>query len=201
METAGRIAAAIHDHNPISVRVDEIGVGAGVVDRLKELDFDCIEGINVANKANDAKTYANLRAEIYDSLRERFEREEIQIPNDPDLISQLTSIRYTFTSNGQIKIEDKESLRRQGLPSPDLVDALVLAFAPAPERSVYKMWSSAADVDADRDPSRLARLPRSCDICGPDPDWQGEGFCAHTAPPRPKVTTLEEWAQLLVPRR
>ena len=141
METAGRVAAAIHEYNPKGVRIDEIGVGAGVVDRLKELGYDCIEGVNVSNRATDPDKFANLRAELFDNLRELFDRQQIEIPNDPDLISQLTSIRYSFASTGQIKIEDKETLRRNGLPSPDLADALVLAFAPETERPAYKIFT------------------------------------------------------------
>ncbi len=80
-------------------------------------------------------------AELFDNLRELFDRGQIEIPNDPDLISQLTSIRYSFASTGQIKIEDKETLRRSGLPSPDLADALVLAFAPEAERPAYKIFT------------------------------------------------------------
>ncbi len=141
METAGRVATAIHEYAPTAVRIDEIGIGAGVVDRLKELGFDCIEGTHVSNRATDPSKFANLRAELFDNLRELFEREDIEIPNDPDLISQLTSIRYSFASTGQIKIEAKETLRRNGLPSPDLADALVLAFAPETERPAYRLFT------------------------------------------------------------
>ena len=71
---------------------------------------------------------------------EVFESERIRIPNDRELIAQLTSIRYSFTSMGQMKVEDKDSLRRQGLASPDKADALMLAFAAHKLSNNYKIW-------------------------------------------------------------
>jgi hypothetical protein len=56
------------------------------------------------------------------------------------IISQLASIRYSFTSSGQMRIEDKDDLRARGEWSPDLADATMLAFAKRPERG-YKVWA------------------------------------------------------------
>ena len=140
METAGLVNRFVKRHSPVCVRVDAIGVGAGVVDRLKELGVPGVKGINVARRATNQEHFANLKAELYDGLRERFQQGRIRIPNDQKLISELASIRYSFSSSGQIRIEDKDDLRSRGRPSPDLADALMLAFAHAP-RSGFKMWS------------------------------------------------------------
>ncbi|MDA1279952.1 MAG: hypothetical protein O3B95_07915 [Chloroflexi bacterium] len=98
-------------------------------------------GINVGNKATDPEHFFNLRSELYDNLRARFEEGTIVIPNDDDLIGQLAAIRVEYTSRGQLKVEAKETMRRRSLPSPDKADALLLAFAPAPPRTRFKVWT------------------------------------------------------------
>ena len=140
METAGLVNEFVKRHSPSRVRVDAIGVGAGVVDRLKELGVPGVTGINVARRATNQEHFANLKAELYDGLRDRFQQGRVRIPNDQKLISELASIRYSFTSSGQIRIEDKDELRSRGKPSPDLADALMLAFAHTP-RSGFQIWS------------------------------------------------------------
>jgi len=139
METSGRVKAAIARHGPRVVRVDVIGVGAGVVDRLREQDCSIIVGVNVGRRSSRPEHFANLRAELYDGLRERFQQGRIRIPADQDLIGELAAVRYSFTSSGQIRIEDKETVRARGLRSPDKADALMLAFA-GTRRGVYRMW-------------------------------------------------------------
>lgn len=112
-------------------RVDEIGVGAGVVDQLLE-DYDNIQPINVGSKpmdpANEEK-FKNLRAETYWHLRDLFMTDKISIPDDGELISQLANLKYKYTQGG-IQIESKDEMRKRGLPSPDCADALALCFIP-----------------------------------------------------------------------
>ena len=138
MQLAGRVAAAIREHNPDHVLIDEIGIGAGVVDRLRELGHP-VRGINVGHRARQDKVYANLRAEGYWTLAERFASGFITIPSDNELISQLATLRYRYDSQGRIKIEGKDEIRRRGLPSPDKADALMLSFLDTGKR--VKLWT------------------------------------------------------------
>ena len=140
METAGLVKASVERYSPACVRVDVIGVGAGVVDRLTEQGVPGVTGINVAQRATNPEHFANLKAELYDGLRERFQQGRIRIPDNQKLISELASIRYSFTSSGQTRLEDKDELRGRGQPSPDLADALMLAFAHSPRRG-FRMWA------------------------------------------------------------
>jgi hypothetical protein len=57
-----------------------------MVDRLKELHDD-VSGVNVADKASDPERFATRRAEGYWRLRERFERGQITIEGDDELIN------------------------------------------------------------------------------------------------------------------
>lgn len=140
MRTTGLIVDAIHKYNPKTVNIDEIGIGAGVLDRLHELNHTQVQGINVGTRAIDSEHYFNLRSELYDNLRARFEEQTIVIPNDDDLITQLAAIRVEYTSRGQLKVEPKETMRRRSLPSPDKADALLLAFALTPNRPNCEIW-------------------------------------------------------------
>ena len=131
MQVAGWVAAAIRECDPAQVYVDEIGVGAGVVDRLRELGHP-VRGVNVAQKARQSRAYSNLRAEGYWTLRERFSSGRISIPADSQLVGELAALRYGYDSEGHVKMESKDDMRKRGLPSPDKADALMLAFhAPA----------------------------------------------------------------------
>lgn len=127
MKVAGLFKNLINEHKPEAVNIDVIGVGAGVVDRLIELKYD-VNGVNVAEKSIDTEKFGNLRAEIFWGLRRRFMEGDICIPNDLELIRQLSEIRYNYNSRGQIMIESKQSMRKRGVKSPDKADALALAF-------------------------------------------------------------------------
>ncbi len=127
MASVGQVMAAIREHSPDRVNVDSIGIGAGVVDRLRELGMR-VSAINVAMKPKRDPTCANLRAEGYQSLVRRFRDRRIRIPNDAGLISELASLRYGYDSRGRLLLIGKRNLRSRGIKSPDKADALMLAF-------------------------------------------------------------------------
>ena len=138
MQLTGWVISAINDSHPTRICVDEIGVGAGVVARLKEQGYR-VRGINVARRARQDTLFANLRAEGYWRLRDLFSTSQISIPKDNQLMGELAAMRYSYDSQGRILIESKESMRQRGLPSPDKADALMLAFLEAQGRT--KLWT------------------------------------------------------------
>jgi hypothetical protein len=129
MEIVGRLKRIIQNEKPSKMYIDCIGIGAGVVDRLREMGFDCVEGVNVARSANDKERFKNLRAELWSDMRDWFQGEmPVQIPDDDELHGELCSLGSKETSSGQLQIESKDDLRSRGLPSPDGADALCLSF-------------------------------------------------------------------------
>ena len=138
MQLAGWVAAAIRETSPERVCVDEIGVGAGVVDRLKEQGHP-VKGINVARRARQERLFVNVRAEGYWRLKELFASGEIAIPNDHQLMGELAALRYSFDSQGRVLMESKEAMRQRGLPSPDKADALMLAFLESANKT--RLWT------------------------------------------------------------
>lgn len=131
MFTAGRIHRLIKEHSPIVTRIDAIGVGGGVVDRLLE-EGDRVEAVNVGEKALDTEFYASRRAELYYNMLTHLRDEKITLPNDPVLKSQLADIRYSYKGNGQLRLETKEEARSRGSKSPDRADVLMMLLMPMP---------------------------------------------------------------------
>src|SRR5262249_29646944 len=83
--------------------------------------------------AQDPARFHSRRDEAYWELRRRYQDGEIVHASAwSALTGQLTSLRYRYTSRGQVDIESKADLRRRGIPSPDQADAVALAFAPEP---------------------------------------------------------------------
>jgi len=135
MQTVGRVVDKIITENlpPENVNIDDIGVGGGVVDRLREKGYN-VSGINIGTKAdvsNDfvedklaEKRFANLRASAYWAVKEWIKT--ASIPRDDDYL-ELSNMKYKFSSSG-ILIEGKDEMKRRGLSSPDVADALMLTF-------------------------------------------------------------------------
>lgn len=145
-ETTGRAINTKAMHGVHEVRVEGVGVGAGVVDELLESGHDVVD-MQPGAPARDAEHFANARAEWWWGIRQLFEDGDIDIdPLDDELASQLGAMRYTFTARGQIKIESKEDMRKRGLPSPDRADSLMLALA---DVMVPGGVIEAADLDAE----------------------------------------------------
>ena len=113
---------------PAEILVDSIGLGAGVVDRLRELGLPA-RGINVSESPAMGNTYRNLKAELWHKAKAWLEARDCRMPKDEALIAELATVRYSFTSSGKIQIEGKDEIRKRGLPSPDRADAFCLTFA------------------------------------------------------------------------
>lgn len=129
MRTAGK-AKLYADQYHCPVGVDDIGVGGGVSDRLRE------QGIRVIPfLANERSlkwgNYANRSTYAMWQIREALRTGKIIIPNDNKLMAQLTARKYKIASDGQIQLESKEDMRKRGLSSPDRADALAIAYTAA----------------------------------------------------------------------
>jgi len=125
METAGNILALKNKHRAKIAVIDDIGVGGGVTDRLREMGCRVI-ALNCGAQANLSDIYSNLKTEMWWHAREMFKAGIVSIPNDPILIRQLGAVRYMYRSNGKIMIEPKDDLKRRIGQSPDRADALIM---------------------------------------------------------------------------
>jgi len=130
----------------IPVKIDDGGVGGGVVDRLKQLKrgnperlawlevFPVTFGTRINNKYyHDSTSYMTG---VVKKLLTAFDDAgagkpvELVLPDDDNLIAQLTTRKYRLTDASKIQVESKEAMKKRGLPSPDEADCLLLLCLP-----------------------------------------------------------------------
>lgn len=128
MEVASAVAAHYWKIKPDAIIVDAGAMGAGVIDRLRQMGMPNVFEINFGGSAIDSDRYANIRAEIYFKTLEWLKAGGA-IPNDTDLKSELTVTEYKYTSAGKIILQPKEHIKELTGRSPDRADSLALTFA------------------------------------------------------------------------
>ena len=151
--TAGNIAVLYRElrrkfdfEGQIAVKVDDGGVGGGVVDQLKAFkrtepkvyEDMVIIPVNFGQPIKH-KYYADSTTYMMGVVKDLIEpfdesgnphKPEIILPNDNDLFGQLSCRKYFFTSNGKIKVESKQEMKDRGLTSPDEGDCILLVCLP-----------------------------------------------------------------------
>ena len=141
----------------ITIKVDADGLGAGIVDRLRELkpeketlvmemvkkalsDGEWAElqksgwkfrfeilEIHGSAAARDKVRFKNQRAEIHWGMRELLK--ELALPLPREVMSQFLSIKYKVNSAGQIEIIEKEKIKEKLGRSPDEAEAVIYSLA------------------------------------------------------------------------
>lgn len=148
VQLVGRVIETVHEFAAIGLPVaglfvDGVGLGAGVVDQLRHLGYNPIE-VQSAGSATDKKTYRRKGDEMWAAMRDHLKtrlclprlgsREakdaDQGVSNEAaDLRTQLISREMGFTKSGQIQLESKDDMKKRGLSSPDVADALALTYA------------------------------------------------------------------------
>ena len=126
MTVVGYVIEAIEQYSPALVVIDEGGLGAGIVDRLKEQRYK-IKGVNFGNKAKNPIMYGNMRAQMWGEMKAWLK--SASIPTDRFLKSDLISPMMKPDSRGTIFLESKKDMKARGLASPDAADAIAVTFA------------------------------------------------------------------------
>lgn len=131
----------------IAVKVDDGGVGGGVVDQLKafkrtepkEFEDMIIIPVQFGQKISNHRYYADTTTYMMGILRDLItpfdeagnpHTPEIILPDDSDLIGQLSCRKYEFNSNAKQKVESKQEMKDRGLTSPDEGDCILLVCLP-----------------------------------------------------------------------
>jgi hypothetical protein len=127
VQVAERIIEFIHQEKPDAVVVDGDGNGAGVVDQLNARKYKCFS-FHGAERATKSEKYFNRRAEIWGLMRDWI-KEGAELPDDKEIVADLTGPEYLLSRKGQIQLEKKEDMERRGLSSPDIGDMLAMSFA------------------------------------------------------------------------
>jgi hypothetical protein len=147
MQTTGRVAAVLNANPDARAIIDVIGIGTGVVDRLREQGFKRITGFNAgtATRKKDRAgelEFENTRSAAWWNLREMLDPAygaTLVLPPDDELIGDLTAPRFSVTSRGRIQIERKEDIKKRIGRSTDAGDAVVQACF-ASQRGEGDVW-------------------------------------------------------------
>lgn len=151
IQEAERIAANLGEERPVRVKVDAIGLGWAVSGLLKNwgqegMHHAEIVDVKVSEKARDEKKFTNKRAEMWwtgrtlvqptpdpDGTPGRYGPPIATLKIDKRCAAQLNAPTFGSDSQGRIKIEKKEDIKKRGLGSPDRAEAVLLAlYEPRP---------------------------------------------------------------------
>lgn len=138
MEVAGILKAYCDEHAVDALVIDDVGVGGGVTDRVREVGLGTarIEPFNGGRTAKRADRFANRNAEVWWAMREHYLDGLLDTENDEKLIGQVSSREYSLDSRGRIRLQSKRDIS----DSPDEADALAMTFAPVQSRLRMKIW-------------------------------------------------------------
>ena len=139
MWTVGRIIDIRREFAVNIVAVDDDGLGGGVTDRLRELNVHLV-AFRGNEKAKNEEMFKNNRAESLFTLRDMVLKGYLKLSNDHAQTDQLLTIRYKYTSKGQKQMISKDDMRKEGIKSPDIADALMIAASCAKKTMKKKVF-------------------------------------------------------------
>lgn len=125
VETAGLIKAFINFEKSVPVKVDDTGVGGGVTDILLSEGYNVIP-VNFGQVASEPDKYPNAISEMWFTLKKNIG--EIQLLNNQDLKNEFVTREFGIDNKGRRCVESKEKYKKRYYKSPDMADAVLLAY-------------------------------------------------------------------------
>lgn len=107
------------------IKIDDSGLGGGVTDYMKKDKYNALP-VNNGQKAKNEDKYPNAISEMWFNIKSIIN--EISIPNDRELIQELTRRRYKYDTKGRRMVESKDDYKKRYSSSPDKADAFLLCF-------------------------------------------------------------------------
>lgn len=126
----------------VRVKID-YGFGHGVIDLLKRDRENKLYIIPVHFGGEHDPRYADAATQMWCEFRDQIKY--IELPNEENLIAEVTSRRTVPHPQGLPKIEDKERYKEHFGNSPDRADSIILAFARSVERK--RVWGTFSKIN------------------------------------------------------
>ena len=128
--TTGRISDIVAQHRLDKAVIDEDGLGAGPLDNLRfgRKDDRYMGFRNTAVSFQDNKWYGNPRTENTYKLKDLILKGHICIKDD-GLLDELETLRYEYDHNQRKILISKDRMRKDGVKSPNMADALIMAVS------------------------------------------------------------------------
>jgi len=139
MWTTGRLIDIKREFNVNIVAVDDNGLGGGVTDRLRELGVYVVAFMAQAKPENE-ELYKNRGTECYFRLQSMIFNGYLKLQNDHNMLDQLLTLRYKYTSRGQKVMISKDDMRKEGIKSPDQAESLMIAASCVNMAMKKKVW-------------------------------------------------------------
>lgn len=133
MSNVAEIEADMEEYGVLAedVNIDDIGIGRGVSDRMKEKGHS-VNAVSVGQPAvHDASSFSNLKAELCWDARKWILDPETRLDKRDEWV-QLTWLKYKVLSDKKVQMEPKEKLKQRTGQSPDFAEAFYLTFASKP---------------------------------------------------------------------
>nr|DAT15629.1 MAG TPA: large terminase [Caudoviricetes sp.] len=128
-ELARKVGELATEMGAVEIRIDAIGVGASVLDSIYNFVPPTISvvGIHGNAKSGDSTKWYNYRAAMYDQFAKAVADGRVYLPDDDELHNEIASIKYEYRGSALL-IESKENMRKRGIKSPDVLDAVIYAY-------------------------------------------------------------------------
>lgn len=128
-ELARKVGELAVEMGAVEIRIDAIGVGASVLDSIYNFVPPSISvvGIHGNAKSGDSTKWYNYRAAMYDQFAKAVADGRVYLPDDDELHNEIASIKYEYRGSALL-IESKENMRKRGIKSPDVLDAVIYAY-------------------------------------------------------------------------
>lgn len=125
LETADAIETMCGRRHNLKMKIDETGVGGGLVDILRGRGYTEVIGINFGSKAQDSDKYSDLPSEMWCT----FPIAEVKLLDNDRLFHELTNRRYSYDSKARRCVESKDAYKaRNSGKSPDFADAVLMLY-------------------------------------------------------------------------
>ena len=123
------------------IAIDAIGDGKGVYDTMREMkengqlkNVSTVFQYKSSYSANNEDRFDRLRDETWQKMKDWFINDNPHFSRNhtnkcEELREELVALTSDFTNFGKLKIESKKDLKRRGIKSPNIADALAMTFS------------------------------------------------------------------------
>ena len=129
-----QVAAKLQEYwrkfNHKAIYIDAHGVGTSPYDAAKRLPglMGVIYPLNMSLPSTKPHEYANVRAQLWGEYK-NWLGGEVDVPVDMDLKDQTISQTYSYNGKLAYLMTAKKDMKKQGIKSPDIPDAIGFTFA------------------------------------------------------------------------
>jgi hypothetical protein len=202
MQTTGRVAGVLAADAARTAIVDVIGIGAGVVDRLREMGhkvqaFNASAGTDRLDVTGEF-SYSNSRSAALWSLREQLDPSagsNLCLPDDEMLLGDLSAPQWKVTSAGKIAVESKDEIAKRLGRSTDDGDACAMAYwsRSMPHKPSARHWAVHDELERmTQDPATRMRARLGQDYDRED-NWSADSFAPQADDGRPERPNVRSW--------